>query len=429
MIELRSTLWYASWSHPDLGVPKGLRALPSLGAVGGKASARGAPLAPLPPPLSYDRLLAMCPDLEAVLYPLRDSSWLDGVPLENQLPGPLTRDTALLMATVQQGLLRYASKRELRLVGPLFTVPKKDDTLRVIYDARGSNAVLPDVEPLVLPPWSHVRNLMANAKVFAMLDAMSFFHQFELQSRALRSLCGVRGKCGLLVYTRACQGLKILPSICHRVSARVLAHTGCLGIPWIDNLLLLDSQAASNALSYDKVRSTFESVGITLSSDPSKSFHSCRQGEALGAYWDLVHRRLRPTSSFLDTVRHLLQEVLARDARGEASSALDLYVVLGSQVWWCTVGEVPLCHVPLVPLFMSFVGGRARQLGWDVPCPLWSSVRLLWSRWLPSLTEDFYFPLTRDQVPRGPPMHISTDASTWGGVLLFVTPLSLPPLS
>jgi hypothetical protein len=413
--ELRSTLWYGSWLA-NVGQGMDLRGVPHpLRDEGGEWLAGRAPLAPLPPPLSYVRLFQVAPSLEEVVRPLRDDMWLATTVIEQDLPGPRTRDSVLLVRCVEQGLLARVSKHKLTMVNPLFAIPKKDGTLRVILDARRVNAVIPDVPTLELAAWSAVRNRMAWAEVFGMLDAVAFFHQFEMESAALRALCGVRGTVGMAQYTRASQGLKILPSICHRVTETLVALSGCCALPWIDNVLFTDENKRSSRQSFDKLMKLFSSVGITMSTDVGKSFHGARQGEALGAFWDLDNRTLRPTSGFVERVSTLLGEAFSRDQGGRPSTALELFVLLGSQVWWCTVGEVPLCTVPLVGAYMSFVGAQARSHGWDTKVPLWGSVRHMWTQWSSSLHVGFSFPLVRNVVPRGPPLHVSTDASLTGG--------------
>ena len=243
---------------------------------------------------------------------------------------------------------------------PVFTVPKKDETLRLIQDGRHLNRWFDRPPQMNLPRIHDVIDTLMRNEFFAQCDAKSWFYQIPL-CRDIQKYFGVvlgggRGVLQYAVMQKIPMGFSWAPCIAQRIS-NVLVRG--VGLAWVDNYLIVGKTTEE----FDANRKTFLEridpvTGCNVVVDNTE-LTPLRQGETLGIEVDLETKRYRMSAKWADKVA-TRGTPLTWTPRTFSQS-------MGGIIWCSHVTRRGLC---MQPHLMSVLGDMMRkialrQIKWD----------------------------------------------------------------
>jgi len=247
---------------------------------------------------------------------------------------------------------------------PVFTVPKKDKSLRLIQDDRHLNRWFDKPPPMMLPRIHDVIDELMRNEYFAQCDARSWFYQIPLHPDTYKYfgaiLGGGRGCLEYVVMKKLPMGFSWAPCVAQRIS-NVLVRG--IGMAWVDNYLIMGTSLSE----FHAHRKTFldrispVKANVVVDDD---TLEPQRRGETLGIEINLRSKQYRMASSWAAKV-------------GDAPTPSEwtprtFTVAMGGIIWCSYVTRRGLCHYPHL---MEALGGvmRAitkREVPWDGRCQL-----------------------------------------------------------
>ena len=243
---------------------------------------------------------------------------------------------------------------------PVFTVPKKDETLRLIQDGRHLNRWFDRPPSMNLPRIHDVIDTLMRNEFFAQCDAKSWFYQIPL-CRDIQKYFGVvlGGGRGVLQYStmqKIPMGFSWAPCIAQRIS-NVLVRG--IGLAWVDNYLIVGKTSEE----FKESRKTFLEridpvTGCNVVVDNTE-LTPLRRGETLGIEVDLETKRYRMSEKWTKKVA-TRGTPLTWTPRTFSQS-------MGGIIWCSHVTRRGLC---MQPHLMSVLGDMMRkialkQIKWD----------------------------------------------------------------
>jgi hypothetical protein len=122
---------------------------------------------------------------------------------------------------------------------PLFTIEKKDGSLRLILDCRNLNKVMAVPPPMKLPPLHDFIDTVLQAGVASQADGVSYFYEIPLapplQKYFGSRVAGARGHIFNVVMNSLPMGWSWAPAVAQAISNALVK--GC-GLAWVDRGLL-----------------------------------------------------------------------------------------------------------------------------------------------------------------------------------------------
>ena len=292
---------------------------------------------------------------------------LDSVEFEKHLkPGfhPQTRISRFMSQhqkdMEESGLLEATPRDFGTNYMPVFTVPKKDETLRLIQDGRHLNRWFDRPPAMNLPRIHDVIELLMKNEYFAQCDAKSWFYQIPL-CREIQKYFGVilgggRGALHYGVMQKIPMGFSWAPCIAQRIS-NVLTRD--VGLAWVDNYIIVGGTPEE----FSKNRQTFleridPETGCNVVVDDTE-LKPMQRGETLGIEVDLELKRYRMSPKWVEKVAN----------RGTLSTwtPRTFSQSMGGIIWCSHVTRRGLC---MQPHLMSVLGDMMReiafkQIKWD----------------------------------------------------------------
>jgi hypothetical protein len=256
------------------------------------------------------------------------------------LPPGLRRGTSRHMLRhlprmLDWGVLRPAT--QVSAITNLFTVPKKDGSLRLVCDGRKVNAIMKPPPNMALPDIHEIIDHLLENRFFCTVDGKSFFYQFpvsdEVGSYFSANLAGTRGNFTQVSLTRMPMGWSWAPAIAQHTANHLLNAEGLsLGKAWVDNFVFA---GVTQKVCQDKFSCFLQRADkVNLSLD-SRSPEVVSRGTLLGMEFDLTLSRYRMAPSWVDG---LPERLLPH------STPRQLYRITGSCIWSGYARRVPLCH-------------------------------------------------------------------------------------
>eukprot|EP00760_Papus_ankaliazontas_P021221 PhM_4_TR18660/c3_g1_i2/m.19873 len=308
--------------------------------------------------LDLKKLQSWDPQYLSILDVISDvevfTSLLTGLPVKKKTSRFMLQHTSSLQDC---GLLRQDS--ELYAILQLFTVPKKDESLRLITDGRPLNANFAPPPSMDLPRIHELISDILSHEYVAQADARGYFFQFPL-SRGVSKYFGARLGAGRgatkdFAMTRMAMGFSWAPAIAQRTS-NVLVRG--LGVCWVDNFAIYGNDLQDFA----RRRNTFlqRAVDVNLLLDDT-TLQPTTRTIMVGVEMCLETKRYRMDPKWaLSTVLRWAQLRLAWTPRV-------MYEIMGLVVWHGHVTRSPLCTLPLT---FQWLGSTASllargQLTWD----------------------------------------------------------------
>lgn len=249
---------------------------------------------------------------------------------------------------------------EKKLFMPIFTVEKKDASLRLIFDCRGLNAIFARPPEMDLPRIRDVIDHIMEHEYGGTSDGVSYFYQFaiheDIQKYFAARLAGHRGKYVDIVSKVMCMGWSWAPAIGQRVS-NVLIR-GC-GISWVDNFIVLGTSIDDYRTKRKRFLGRVRDVNLELDDytiQPQSDLY------ALGIHFDLKQKRYRMDPKWVEKAERKLTPLVNSDEL----SFKDLYIIAGSLIWRSQVCNVHLCKMPHLLEAMGKVGKKVSETGnWE----------------------------------------------------------------
>eukprot|EP00760_Papus_ankaliazontas_P009878 PhM_4_TR14151/c3_g2_i1/m.51604 len=128
------------------------------------------------------------------------------------------------------GVVRELRETEERIVMPMFTVPKKDDKLRLIMDCRRVNRVFEKPPAMDLPNVHDLIDRVLEHEIAAQADGKNYFYQFPLSVDVGKYFCarfgGDRGEFTDMAMTVMPMGWSWAPCIAQRTSNTLIGDSG-----------------------------------------------------------------------------------------------------------------------------------------------------------------------------------------------------------
>ena len=246
---------------------------------------------------------------------------------------------------------------------PVFTVPKKDETLRFIQDCRHLNRHFMKPPPMHLPRIHDVIDHMMTNEFFAVCDARSMFYQIPLCPDTYKYfgliLGGGRGRLEHAVMTKLPMGFSWAPAIAQRISNVLMRG---VGLAWVDNYCL----TGKTLTEFEEHRHIFlqriaKDGGCNVVVDDTE-LKPMMQGETLGIEFDLAAKRYRMSEKWSTKIR---ETVVPEDWTARTYSQ-----IMGNVIWCSHVIKRGLCHQPHA---MAVLGEIMRMISnkeikWDECC-------------------------------------------------------------
>jgi hypothetical protein len=277
-----------------------------------------------------------------------------------------------------------------KLVLPMFTVPKKDGTLRLITDGRALNDNFEPPPSMDLPRIHDVIAYILDHQYVAQADARAYFFQFPL-APGIRTYFGVklsdgRGTTFDAEMNRMPMGFSWAPAIAQRTSNVIVRD---LGICWVDNFAI----AGHTSLEFAKRREEFLSrVRQANMIVDNTDLIPTQRTTMVGVEMCLVEKRYRMDPAWV------LKALLNWRHKGTWTARV-LYEMLGMIIWHSHVTRRPLCHLPFC---FQLLGEKAsalalRKLDWDQQISVPSSVETELSLAFEILAQNEWCSLEREQ--------------------------------
>ena len=260
----------------------------------------------------------------------------------------------------ESGVLKFTPRDFGNNYMPLFTVPKKDETLRVIQDGRHLNRWFDRPPQMNLPRIHEVIDMLMRNEYFAQCDARSWFYQIPL-CKGIRKYFGVilgggRGDLHYGVMTKIPMGFSWAPCIAQRISNVLMRN---IGLAWVDNYIIVgktpEDFESNRRIFLERIDPV---TGCNVVVDDTE-LKPVRNGETLGIEVNLETKTYRMSPKWAEKVA----------ARGipELWTPRAFSQSMGGIIWCSHVTRRGLC---MQPHLMSVLGDMMRkialrQIKWD----------------------------------------------------------------
>ena len=243
---------------------------------------------------------------------------------------------------------------------PMFTTPKKNGDLRLIFDCRRLNSMFEEPPRMDLPHITDVIDYIMDHELAGTSDGVSYFYQFplhtDIQKYFSSRLGGFRGKYTDVSAKVMCMGWSWAPALAQRASNVLIKDCG---VAWVDNFIVLGKDRGE----YDEKRSIFldraREVNVALDDTtilPMKKF------TALGIEFDLESKQYRMDPEWAQKASTKIMAILTQ----ESATFQELYRIAGSLIWRAQVLRCQLCNLPHLLAQMGKIGRIASATGnWD----------------------------------------------------------------
>ena len=245
---------------------------------------------------------------------------------------------------------------------PLFTVPKKDETLRLIQDDRHLNEWFSRPPSMNLPRIHEVIDTLMMNEFFAQADAKSWFYQIPLHPDTYKYfgaiLGGGRGSLIYGVMTKLPMGFSWAPCIAQRISNVIMRG---IGLAWVDNYIVMGKTVEE----FTANRSTFLdriSEGRCNVVVDNEALEPVRVGETLGVEVDLETKKYRMSPKWARKVAEL--------GIPQSWTPRTFSKTMGGIIRCSHVTRRGLCMQPHLMSVLGDVMRRIalRQVNWDDEC-------------------------------------------------------------
>jgi hypothetical protein len=261
---------------------------------------------------------------------------------------------------------------------PMFKVPKKEGTSRLIADCRKINACLVDKVPMQLDDVRNIINEVAKRRHMCQFDGRSYFYQFGLHPDVRKNFTvAIGGKRGEFRTGRLAvlpMGFKYAPAIAQAVSnvlVRCISRkcTNVYVAAWIDNFVFAADDPEELRLAANAFIQLCTRVNIELKSVEIDIRTSM---QILGV--QITSGAIAPSQE--------MREKLQADAVSEIANATQAYQRAGRILWvaWA-VARQPMACIEEVIEIMSNIGKAVLDTkDWNTPIPHdWNRVLQPWA--------------------------------------------------
>ena len=311
-------------------------------------------------PLNLPALIALDPPLKDVLAPITEHSAFLSLFLNDNFKysTALTRGTSRKMLRHYDKLLASGVFQAHPLWIPkgvlnLFTVPKKNKSLRVVIDGRKINKLQVKPKDMQLPSILDIIDMLMSNEFCAVADAKAYFYQFPLcdvvSHYFASNLSHNRGSFKTVYCSRLPMGWSHAPRIAQRSSNALCS--GLKAKAWIDNFIICGSDLEEfNSFRREFLR-RIRIANVTLSDyemSPSQHFTS------LGLSLDLHNKTIQMDPDWILGLEN-----------NTATRRL-VFKTIGKLIWSNYCRRQPLClHSSSMELFRRIAREVASGLHWD----------------------------------------------------------------
>jgi hypothetical protein len=280
-------------------------------------------------------------------------------------PPGLRRGTSRHMSRHLTNLIRWGVVRPTNTVSAitnLFTVPKKDGSLRLVCDGRKVNKLMNQPPKMDLPEIHNIIDFLLASRYFCTVDGKSFFYQFPISEGVggyfSANLAGSRGSFTPVSLTRMPMGWSWAPAIAQRTANFLLQDEADehLGKAWVDNFVFAGDTEKACWDKFSRFLQKADKVNLSLD---SRSPEVVSRGILLGMEFDLESSRYRMAPSWVEELPHGLLP---------HSTPRQLYRITGSCIWSGYARRVPLCRfAPAIESVRRIATLIASGIDWDTP--------------------------------------------------------------
>ena len=254
--------------------------------------------------------------------------------------GRVSRNMKRHVARVESfGVMEKCHRSDSTLVMPAFTIPKKNEKLRLILDCRELNKKVKKPMAMKIPRIHDVIDDLMKHEVFAQSDGTSYFFQFPICERIRdffsAKLGDIRGKPELMRFTRLPMGWSWAPAIAQRTS-NVLVDG--LGYAWVDNFIIFAHSEYELETRTNLFLQRCKEANVALSDYEMKG---SAYGEVLGMEFDLRLKRYRMAPKWLEKMK---EKPPWKAVSNNAATRREIMAVLGGCIWQAHVTKTKLWH-------------------------------------------------------------------------------------
>lgn len=338
------------------------------------------------------------------------------IPLE-EIPHHFRRGTSRRMIKHHARLMHYGVTRTLdrehiRVIANMFTVDKKDLSLRLVCDGRKTNSLMTKPEKMAIPQIHDVIAYLMKNRYACTVDGLSYFYQFpigeDVGTMFAAHLSGTRGAFQTVCMTRMPMGWSYAPKIAQDVSnALLLDDDGTvLGMAWIDNFIFAGETKEEVSRNFKRFLERCDRCRIQMD-NREPSIDSVI--EVLGLHCDLASKQYRLEDSWIAKKRSLLAR--------QTMTPRELYEITGACIWHDWVKCIPLCHRARGMDVIRRIASLVTVTGWDTPVSFDASEVQAINEWFSSVLDN---PTKHWTAKLAAELDIWTDASDdWWAAVLF----------
>jgi hypothetical protein len=254
---------------------------------------------------------------------------------------------------------------------PLFTVLKKDGTLRLIVDCRKLNAAMKRPPPMNLPSLHSLIDQLLAARYAAQADGVSYFYQIPLAEQLQKyfgtRVSGGRGRMTHLLLRCLPMGWSWAPAVAQAISNALIRD---LGAAWVDNFVITGTSIEDFSEKRTEFLKRVERVGVELD-DPA--LRPVDLLEVVGLEFDLAGKLYRMSPKWVEKASARIDEILTKTA----PTAKDTYRIAGNIIWRQFSLKKKLCNFPETLAAMSKISKDISKgnIWWDSPLGITKNLR------------------------------------------------------
>jgi len=285
----------------------------------------------------------------------------------DEIPSFFARGTSRRMIKHHARLIHYLVVRDIRqcdikVVTNMFTVDKKDESLRLVVDGRKVNVLMETPPKMELPSIQDVIAYIMSNNFALTVDGSSYFYQFAISEEVGTMFCAnlsaARGLFRPVAMTRMPMGWSYAPYIAQKVSNTLLRGKDghVLGLAWIDNFIFAGATEEEVRANFQEFLENCDKCNVQVDDRNPQPVPTL---SALGLFFDLSAKNYQLDPSWVDKRVFTLSRMM---------TPRQLYEITGCAIWHDYVKKIPLCHrsecIDIIRRVAALVSETA---AWDTP--------------------------------------------------------------
>uniref|UniRef100_A0AC34FW88 Reverse transcriptase domain-containing protein n=1 Tax=Panagrolaimus sp. ES5 TaxID=591445 RepID=A0AC34FW88_9BILA len=215
---------------------------------------------------------------------------------------------------LQKGAIRPISKTAAACISPLFTIPKKDGTLRPVIDLRGLNKCV-RIDHFKMEGLLLLKDLISQGYFLAKLDMKDAYFSIPIAKEHQKFLVFEFEGC-YYAFRALPFGLATAPFVYTKIIKQILLFLrkkGILAVVYLDDWLIMGPTKEECKRSVNIVLEVIESLGLILNEDKSH-LEPVQNLEFLGLLVDTVTLEFKVPEKKQDKIKNMAKQLIKKQA-------------------------------------------------------------------------------------------------------------------